>query len=133
MSILPLPVKFFYLRNLFIWTLLFNCKRIKSLGTFSHIKRKYLRHNFFTREMKTSSFVPMLSLMKYFHSVVSNANISVAKASDIPELVRLINSAYRNNDSVKGWTNEAELFEGSRATPDSLKYLLDQPQSAILK
>jgi len=75
----------------------------------------------------------MLSLIKYFHSVVSNANISVAKASDIPELVRLINSAYRNSDSVKGWTNEAELFEGSRATHDSLKYLLDQPQSAILK
>ena len=39
-------------------------------------------------------------------------NISKATLEDIPELVRLINSAYRGEDSKKGWTTEADLLGG---------------------
>src|SRR3954462_10667326 len=75
----------------------------------------------------------MLLSLKYFYAVISNEHISVADKKDIPELVELVNKAYRNNDTNSGWTTEANLFEGSRADEGSLKHLLNQPQSIFLK
>ena len=41
-------------------------------------------------------------------------NISKATIKDIPHLEKLINSAYRGEESKKGWTTEADLLEGKR-------------------
>lgn len=63
-----------------------------------------------------------------------NENISVATVNDIPQLLQLINSAYRGDEAKKGWTHEAELIEGDKRTDDaSLKELIKKPNAVILK
>lgn len=59
--------------------------------------------------------------------------ISAVTASDINELVLLVNSAYRGDSSRKGWTTEAELLEGLRTDPDTLLEQISQPGHCILK
>ncbi len=61
-------------------------------------------------------------------------SIGPAVINDIPELVNLINSAYRGNISKKGWTTEADLIEGSLRTDEaSLHELMRKPGAIILK
>ena len=43
-----------------------------------------------------------------------------ALLSDVPQLVSLVNSAYRGDESRAGWTTEAELLAGQRTDPESL-------------
>ena len=60
--------------------------------------------------------------------------VSIALKQDIPELVALINSAYRGDASKKGWTTEANLLKGDLRTDIStLAGLIENPQSVILK
>ena len=60
-------------------------------------------------------------------------NISIATEEDIPELVNLVNSAYRGESSKKGWTTEAHLLEGMRINENSLKAMFGEEGSVILK
>ena len=60
-------------------------------------------------------------------------NISKATLEDIPELVRLINSAYRGEDSKKGWTTEADLLGGLRTDKETLEELMSAPGAQLLK
>lgn len=63
-----------------------------------------------------------------------NENISVATVNDIPQLLHLINSAYRGDEAKKGWTHEADLIEGTKRTDEaSLKALIQKPGAVILK
>ena len=57
---------------------------------------------------------------------------SVASQADIPALNNLVNSAYRGDASKKGWTTEADLLGGIRTDSDSLRRLLEQPDSVII-
>lgn len=50
--------------------------------------------------------------------------MTTALASDIPQLVILINSAYRGDTSKKGWTTEADLIKGERMNTASLTKML---------
>jgi ribosomal protein S18 acetylase RimI-like enzyme len=59
--------------------------------------------------------------------------IHEANPSDIAELVRLINSAYRGEGAKKGWTTEADLLDGTRTDEHNLIGLLNDPSSVILK
>ena len=60
--------------------------------------------------------------------------VSIADFKDIPELLLLINSAYRGEAAKKGWTHEAELIEGElRADEDYLKELMEDSKAVILK
>jgi ribosomal protein S18 acetylase RimI-like enzyme len=60
--------------------------------------------------------------------------ISAAIIEDIPQLLRLINSAYRGEEAKKGWTHEADLIEGSlRTDEDSLVQLIQKTNAVILK
>ena len=60
--------------------------------------------------------------------------ISPAVTYDIPELVKLINSAYRGDASKKGWTTEADLLEGELRTDiPTLTDLLSNPDAVMLK
>lgn len=63
-----------------------------------------------------------------------NANISPASLTDIPGLLRLVNSAYRGEEAKKGWTHEAGLIEGDRRTDaDTLTQLIQKPGALLLK
>jgi ribosomal protein S18 acetylase RimI-like enzyme len=48
----------------------------------------------------------------------------LALVSDCEDLSRLINSAYRGESSRAGWTTEADLLDGQRTDPASLRDLL---------
>lgn len=58
--------------------------------------------------------------------------IAIATEKDIPALDKLVNSAYRGDGSKKGWTTEADLLDGLRTNPGSLKQLMADPDSVIL-
>jgi ribosomal protein S18 acetylase RimI-like enzyme len=60
--------------------------------------------------------------------------ISIASVTDVPELVSLINSAYRGESSKRGWTTEADLLEGELRTDEpTLRDIIKKPGSVILK
>ena len=61
--------------------------------------------------------------------------VTITKASiaDIPQLVTLINSAYRGEESKKGWTTEADLLEGKRVNTNGLEKIINTPGATILK
>lgn len=56
-----------------------------------------------------------------------------ATLTDVPELVYLINSAYRGESSKKGWTTEANLIGGQRIDAEDLTGQMDDKNSIILK
>ena len=60
-------------------------------------------------------------------------NIDRAKLEDVKELEKLINSAYRGEDSKKGWTTEAEILGGIRVDEKALAELLEKSKVTILK
>jgi GNAT superfamily N-acetyltransferase len=64
---------------------------------------------------------------------MTDVKISPATIEDIPELVTLVNSAYRGDASNEGWTNEAQLLEGTRTDEQSLKEIMQTPGEVILK
>lgn len=56
-----------------------------------------------------------------------------ATAADMPELMALVNSAYRGPQSRKGWTHEADLIEGTlRADEIYLQEMLADARAVIL-
>jgi len=60
--------------------------------------------------------------------------ITEATKKDIPELVELLNSAYRGEESKKGWTHEAHLVAGDvRTDAHDLSELMDSPGAVFLK
>jgi len=60
-------------------------------------------------------------------------NITKATPEDIPQLETLINSAYRGEESKKGWTTEADLLTGKRINADGIKKIIGEPNAVILK
>ena len=63
---------------------------------------------------------------------MSNARITPATAADVPDLNRLVNSAYRGDSSRKGWTTEADLLGGIRTDEAGLHDMLAKPEATIL-
>jgi ribosomal protein S18 acetylase RimI-like enzyme len=60
--------------------------------------------------------------------------ISFADLNDVPELVALMDSAYRGDASKQGWTSEADLFIGNQRTDeDTVKELMQKPGAVFLK
>jgi len=60
--------------------------------------------------------------------------ISPAHIKDIPDLVALINSAYRGEASKKGWTTEADLLKGELRTDiPTLTEIMNRLHAVILK
>lgn len=50
--------------------------------------------------------------------------VTVATLADVDELVSLAQSAYRGQGSKQGWTTEADLLDGQRTDPDSVRALI---------
>jgi ribosomal protein S18 acetylase RimI-like enzyme len=59
--------------------------------------------------------------------------ISTATINDILSLIKLVNSAYRGEQSKKGWTTEANLIQGDkRIDADSLTEMMAKDGAVIL-
>ena len=63
---------------------------------------------------------------------MTKITIRDAAAADIPDLHRLIESAYRGESSRAGWTTEADLLDGQRTDPEDLADILADPSQALL-
>ncbi|MEP7372494.1 MAG: GNAT family N-acetyltransferase [Chitinophagaceae bacterium] len=60
--------------------------------------------------------------------------VLTATLQDIPQLVALINSAYRGDASKKGWTTEADLLKGEiRTNEETMAQLMQTKGSEFLK
>lgn len=55
-----------------------------------------------------------------------------ATAVDVPEVVDLVQSAYRGDRSRAGWTTEADLIEGQRIDETMMQELLARPRTIVL-
>lgn len=64
---------------------------------------------------------------------MEQANTQIATQADVPQLVQLVNSAYRGASSRKGWTTEADLLEGIRITESALRSSISDKNTTILK
>ena len=60
--------------------------------------------------------------------------VTIAMPEDAPTLVKLINSAYRGEQSKKGWTTEADIIAGdSRILLPDLQALMQKPGVIFLQ
>ena len=60
--------------------------------------------------------------------------VTIARLKDAPALVKLINSAYRGEQSKKGWTTEADIIGGeARILLPDLEALMQQPAVVFLQ
>ncbi len=59
--------------------------------------------------------------------------ISAATIYDIPQLTQLVNTSYRGESSRKGWTTEADLFDGNRMSETVLQQMMATPLSVVYK
>ncbi|MFC9328598.1 GNAT family N-acetyltransferase [Kitasatospora sp. NPDC057015] len=55
-----------------------------------------------------------------------------AVPADVPELVELVESAYRGDASRAGWTTEADLLDGRRTDADGVAEVIGKPDSVLL-
>ncbi|MFJ9594104.1 GNAT family N-acetyltransferase [Streptomyces virginiae] len=55
-----------------------------------------------------------------------------AVEADVPELVVLVESAYRGDASRAGWTTEADYLDGQRTDPDGVRAVIDGPDGVLL-
>ncbi|PPK98624.1 ribosomal protein S18 acetylase RimI-like enzyme [Kineococcus xinjiangensis] len=55
-----------------------------------------------------------------------------ADVADVPDVVALVESAYRGEASREGWTTEADLLDGQRTDPEGIAELLADPAGVVL-
>jgi ribosomal protein S18 acetylase RimI-like enzyme len=55
-----------------------------------------------------------------------------ATDADVDALVALIESAYRGDSSRAGWTTEADILQGQRTDPESVRGVIKSPDSRLL-
>lgn len=75
----------------------------------------------------------MNDLRPYADPVHADAmRFRTAVEADVPEIVALVESAYRGEASRAGWTTEADLLDGRRTGPDDVGAQIARPLSRIL-
>jgi ribosomal protein S18 acetylase RimI-like enzyme len=63
----------------------------------------------------------------------ADPHISLATEADVPQLVTLLNSAYRGEGSRAGWTTEADLIQGEvRTDTTEVRQVIASPGSVML-
>jgi GNAT superfamily N-acetyltransferase len=60
------------------------------------------------------------------------APFRLATPDDVPELARLVHSAYRGESSRLGWTTEADLLHGPRINEAQVAAVVADPESVLL-
>jgi ribosomal protein S18 acetylase RimI-like enzyme len=83
-------------------------------------------------EIFTQSHRDAKSLMNYTSLAIMKEQISKASLADVPPINQLVNSAYRGDESKKGWTTEADLLDGTRIDEAALRDLIQKPNTTIL-
>lgn len=56
----------------------------------------------------------------------------VATTADTSAVVELIESAYRGEESLKGWTSEAGFIDGQRTNPKEISALIGNPDARFV-
>jgi ribosomal protein S18 acetylase RimI-like enzyme len=56
----------------------------------------------------------------------------IAQPADAPAVRALIESGYRGDSARKGWSNEADLLEGDRTTPEEVAAMIAAPEKRVL-
>lgn len=56
----------------------------------------------------------------------------VATAADTSAVVELVESAYRGEESLKGWTSEAGFIEGQRTNAGEISSLIQNPDARFV-
>lgn len=64
--------------------------------------------------------------------MLPSLSLTLATAADVPELLTLVNGAYRGETSRQGWTTEADLLDGARIDAAALHEMLRTSGAAIL-
>ena len=73
-------------------------------------------------------------LAAYLYGMLIKQPISKATQDDIPEIIQLVNNAYRGEKSRQGWTHEADLIDGDLRTDfNDLEQLMQDRGSVFLK
>ena len=86
----------------------------------------------------TMSFSPIVftcrapTVMTHAQPQPVDVTFRQANAADVPEVVELVNSAYRGDSSRSGWTTEADLLGGQRTDREEVASLINPPESLIL-
>lgn len=73
----------------------------------------------------------------YYRRMTTNDNASpiqfrVAAVADIPAIVTLVQSAYRGESGLRGWTTETHLLDGQRTDPEDVAEVIARPGSQVL-
>ncbi|TDU79634.1 GNAT family N-acetyltransferase [Streptomyces sp. KS 21] len=55
-----------------------------------------------------------------------------AVEADVPDLVELVESAYRGDASRAGWTTEADYLDGQRTDPEGVRAIIDSADGVLL-
>jgi N-acetylglutamate synthase-like GNAT family acetyltransferase len=63
---------------------------------------------------------------------VSELAFRFAGATDAPAIAALIESAYRGNESIQGWTTEAHLIEGNRTSVAEIEGYIANPNARFV-
>lgn len=61
-----------------------------------------------------------------------NFLLRLANSTDVEQIARLVNSAYRGESSKKGWTTEADFLGGQRTDSQGILELIEKKDSRIL-
>lgn len=61
----------------------------------------------------------------------SKITAAIASEKDVPELVALINSAYRGETSKAGWTTEADILGGTRIDESGIETIINTPNEDL--
>ncbi|MGW3054974.1 GNAT family N-acetyltransferase [Streptomyces goshikiensis] len=59
-------------------------------------------------------------------------NFRSAVEADVPELVKLVESAYRGEASRGGWTTEADYLDGQRTDENGVRQVISVPDGVLL-
>ena len=73
----------------------------------------------------------------YYRRMTTNDNASpiqfcVATVVDIPAIVAQVQSAYRGESGLRGWTPKTHLLDGQRTDPEDVAEVIARPGSQVL-
>lgn len=60
------------------------------------------------------------------------AQFRSANLSDVPQILELVQSAYRGDSSRQGWTTEADLLDGGRAFTDEVSSIIRAADNKVI-
>lgn len=84
------------------------------------------------RPSPTVTIGPMAARRDSLQAPSEPPTFRTATPADVPALEALIESAYRGDESRKGWTTEADLLSGHRLGPGALATIVAAPSERML-